>query len=242
LGDEQIKLVLVDERPLVRAGMRGMLESEWGMRVVGEANSTEGAIAFCRASRDAVVLISLDLPGAGLLGAIQRLRGEGNAPAVIVVSQRDTDDQLYHAVVAGASGHVAEASEPYLLAETIRLAAAGQEPIGRQIARRPQVSERVLQTYRQLAQLAVARPEREIPLTPRERRILGFVAQGLTNRQIGRQLGLSENTIKADLSGIMRQLGLRGRTEAVVLAVRRGWIGAPVTIEAKKHPRLTAAG
>lgn len=241
MGEEQISLVLVDERPLIRAGVRRMLESEWGMRVVGEASSIEDALETCRANPDAVVVMSLDLPGAGLLRAIQRLRREGNAPSVIVVSARDTDDELYQAVAAGASGHVAEASEPQQLAETIRHAAEGQDPIGRQIARRPLVGQRVMETYRQLAQLAVARAEGEIPLKPRERKILGFVAQGMTNRQIGRQLGLSENTVKADLSAIMRQLGLRGRTEAVVLAVRRGWIGVPVTGEQKHPNRISAA-
>jgi two-component system response regulator DevR len=239
LGQEQIDLVLVDERPLVRSGVRRILESE-GMRVVGEANSIEEAVAMCHAHPSAVAVVSLDLPGAGLLRAVQRLRREGNSGAVVVISPRDGDEELYHAVVSGASGHAAEASDPSQLSVIIRLAAQGQEPIGRQIALRPQVSQRVLETYRQLAQLAVARPEGEIPLTARERKILGFVAQGMTNRQIGRQLGLSENTVKAELSGIMRQLGLRGRTEAVVLAVRRGWIGVPVGPDAKKSDRLTA--
>jgi DNA-binding NarL/FixJ family response regulator len=223
---DQINLVLVDDRPLVRSGVRRTLESEWDMRVVGEANSIEDALEFCRANPDAVVVLSLDLPGARLLRAIQALRRQGNALSVIVLSPRDTDDELYQAVVAGATGHVAEASEPHQLAETVRRAAAGEEPISRQIARRPLVSQRVMDTYRHLAQLAVARPEGDIPLNARERKILGYVAQGMTNRQIGRQLGLSENTIKADLSGVMRQLGLRGRTEAVVLAVRRGWIAS----------------
>lgn len=239
MGEDHINLVLVDERPLVRAGMRRMLESERGIRVVGEASAIEEAIEQARNGSAGVVVMSLDLPGAELLRAVQRVRHEANSPAVIVVSPRDGDDELYQAVVAGASGHVAEAGEPQQLVETIRGAAAGQDPIGRQLAHRPSVSQRVLETYRQLAQLAVARPEGEIPLNARERKILGFVAQGLTNRQIGRQLGLSENTVKAELSGIMRQLGLRGRTEAVVLAVRRGWIGVPVDSEIKKQ-RLSA--
>jgi DNA-binding NarL/FixJ family response regulator len=240
VGEKKISLVLVDERPLVRSGVRRIIEADADMAVVGEASNIDEAAVVCRSHPPDVVVLGIDLPGPGLLRAVQRLRHEGNAPAVVVLSPRDSDDELFHAVVAGAAGHVAEAGEPHVLGDIIRQAAAGLEPISRQIARRPAVSQRVLDTYRQLAQLAVARPETDIPLTLRERRVLGFVAQGLTNRQIGRQLGLSENTVKAELSGIMRQLGLRGRTEAVVLAVRRGWIGVPVGSDAKKASRLSA--
>lgn len=225
--EPQIELVLVDDHPLVRAGVRTILESEWGMHVVGEADSIEEAVEVMRDQQPDVVLMDLDLPGPGLMQGVQRLRRESAESAVVILTHRHGDEELYQAVIAGASGHCAQSDEPERLADTIRLAAVGEEPIGREIAERPSVSQRVLEMYRHMAATTVAHPEGEMLLNGRERTILGYVAQGMTNRQIGRVMGLSENTVKAALSVVLRRLGLRHRTEAVVYAVRRGWLNIP---------------
>jgi two-component system response regulator DegU len=230
-GEGQIELVLVDEHPLVRAGVRTILESEWGMQVVGEADSVDEAVGVVRIQKPDVVVMDLDLPGAGLMEGVQRLRRESVDSAVVILSHRDGDEDVYQAVMGGAAGHVAESSAPEHLANTIRQAAGGEEPIGREIARRPMVSQRVLEMYRQMAQSAVAQPEGDVPLSARERTILRCVAQGMTNRQVARAMGLSENTVKAAMSGMLRRLGLRHRTEAVVHAVSRGWISVPHVVE-----------
>lgn len=226
-GPDRIELVLVDEHPLVRAGVRTMLENELDMHVIGEADSVEEAVGVIRAQKPDVVVMDLDLLGPGLMQGVQRVHRESSDSAVVIMSHRDGDEDLYQAVVAGAAGHVAEANEPEALTNTIRLAAGGEDPIGQQIALRPMVSQRVLEMYRQLAQTAAGPQDGEVPITARERVILRHVAQGLTNRQIGRQMGLSENTVKAAMSGLLKRLGLRHRTEAVVHAVRRGWISVP---------------
>ncbi|MDP8904950.1 MAG: response regulator transcription factor [Chloroflexota bacterium] len=226
-GKDSIELVIVDEHPLVRAGVRTMLENDWGMEVVGEADSVEEALSYCREHRPDVVLMDLDLPAPGLLQGVQRLRRECADSAVVILSHRDGDEELYQAAVAGASGHVAEEDEPAALADTIRLAALGEEPIGQRIAGRPSVSRRVLEMYRQLAQTSVVEHDGAPSLSARDAQILRYVAAGLTNRQIGQAMGISENTVKAAVSSILRRLGLRHRTEAVVYAVRRGWISVP---------------
>jgi len=115
-----------------------------------------------------------------------------------------------------------------MLADTIRQAAGGKDPISLEIARRPLVSQRVLERYRQLSQTSLGPGNSDMPLNTRERVILRYVAEGLTNRQIGRAMGMSENTVKAAVSSILRKLSLRHRTEAVVFAIRRGWIKVPV--------------
>ncbi len=226
--NNRVDVLLIDDRPLVRAGVRCIVEAESDLHVIGEVSSLDDGLAVCRRHRPAVVLLSLNVSAPALLRLVHELRDETDDTPVVVVSRRDGDEDLFQAVAAGASGQLADASDPSLLAVTVREAAAGHEPITERLAARPAVSMRVLHTYRQLAQSAVARPDGRMTVNARERLILGYVAQGLTNRQIGRQLGLSENTVKAELSRIMRQLGLRGRTEAVVLAVRRGWIAVPV--------------
>jgi DNA-binding NarL/FixJ family response regulator len=228
-GRDRIDLVLVDEHPVVRAGVRTILEADWDMRVGGGADSVDHAVDIVRIQKPDVVVMDLDLLGTGLMQGVQRLRRESSESVVVILSHRDGDDDLYQAVVAGAAGHVAEASEPHLLADTIRQAAGGKEPISLEIARRPSVSQRVLERYRQLAMASSAPSDDEMPLTTRERVILRYVAQGLTNRQIGRAMGLSENTVKAAVSAVLKKMGLRHRTEAVVHAIRRGWIKVQVT-------------
>jgi DNA-binding NarL/FixJ family response regulator len=238
--NNRVDVLLIDDRPLVRAGVRRMVEAEPDLRVIGEVSSLDDGLAVCRRHRPAVVLLSINVSAPALLRYVHELRDETNDAPVVVVSRRDGDEDLFQAVAAGASGQLADASDPCLLAVTVREAAAGHEPITGRVAARPAVSTRVLQTYRQLAQSVVARPDGRTTVSARERLILGYVAQGMTNRQIGRQLGLSENTVKAELSRIMRQLGLRGRTEAVVLAVRRGWIAVPVEAGRRSEAGTTA--
>ena len=239
--NNKVDVLLIDDRPLVRAGVRRIIEAEADLHVIGEVSSLDNGLAICRQHRPAVVVLSLNVSAPALLRSVHELRDETNDTPVVVVSRRDGDEDLFHAVAAGASGQLADASDPCLLAATVREAAAGREPITGRVAARPAVSARVLQTYRQLAQSVVTRPDGRTTVSARERLILGHVAQGMTNRQIGRQLGLSENTVKAELSRIMRQLGLRGRTEAVVLAVRRGWIAVPVESGRRSEAGTTVA-
>ena len=239
--NNRIEVVLIDDRPLVRAGVRRVVDAAPDLHVVAEAGSLGEGIEMCRLHRPAVAVLNINVSAPALLRSVQELRRETGDTPVVVVSRRDGDDDLFHAVAAGASGQLADASDPRLLSATVREVAAGLEPIGGRVAARPAVSARVLETYRLLAQSAVGRPDGTASLGSRERMILSYVAQGMTNRQIGRQLALSENTVKAELSRIMRQLGLRGRTEAVVLAVRRGWIVVPVERSLPAEPEKAAA-
>jgi DNA-binding NarL/FixJ family response regulator len=226
---EPIQLVLVDEHPLIRAGVRTMLETEWGMEVIAETDTIDAALSYCRQRQPNVVLMDLDLPAPGLMQGVQRLRRECSDCAVVILAHRADDDDLFQAVVAGASGHVVDDAQPAELASTIRRAAVGEEPISEVIAERPTVSQRVLEAFRQLAVYgpSVRREDGEIPLTARQLTVLRYAAEGLTNRQIARAMGYSEHTVKAEMSAILAELCLKHRTEAVVYAVRRGWISLP---------------
>src|SRR5215213_9518122 len=144
---QRIELVLVAEHPVVRAGVRTILESQLDMHVVGEAESVDQALSIVRERQPDVVVMDLDLSGSDLMEGVQRLQRESAASAVVVLSHRDGDEDLYQAAMAGAAGHVAEASDPQLFANVVRDAAGGREPISLEIARRPSVSQRVLETY-----------------------------------------------------------------------------------------------
>lgn len=227
---DKIQLLIVDEHPLMRAGVRTLLDNEDLVEVVGEANSVDEAVDVVRENSVDVVLMDLDEANLNSIGDLRRLRDELPADgALVVLARNENDEGVYQSVVGGAAGHVGEDAQPEELIETIKLAAQGREPISRTLVQRPEVARRVLETF---ARLVARGPARQAPdLTARELSILGFAAQGMTNRQIGRSLNLSEHTIKSAISTILARLGLRHRTEAVVHALRNGWISTQPTPE-----------
>jgi DNA-binding NarL/FixJ family response regulator len=220
-----IELVIVDEHLVLRAGVRTLLENEADVAVVAEAQSVDEAVDACRDSPPDVVLLDVDMGDLRRVDEMQRLRRELPSGALVVMGRHDDDEGLYRAVVGGAVGHVGDSAGPTQLVETIKEAADGAEPIQRTLAERPEVARRVLETYAELAQRAPANHDSE--LSERELRILELAAEGKTNQQIGREIGLSEHTVKGAISALLARLRLRHRTEAVVHALRLGWISAP---------------
>jgi DNA-binding NarL/FixJ family response regulator len=222
---QPIALVLLDEHPLTRVGVRNVLAQEKDITVVAEAHDFDSALRACRRLRPDVVLVDVDLPPTEMVESIRRLRDECADPAVVVLSHNDSDSDLYQSAVAGASGHLADQVEPAQLAETIRRAAGGDEPISQALAERPAVGRRVLETLRELASQENVTPADQP--SPRQREILAYAARGLTNQQIGRLMGLSSSTVRAELAELLKRSGLRHRTQAVVHALQHGWIEAP---------------
>jgi DNA-binding NarL/FixJ family response regulator len=232
---DRIQLLIVDEHPLLRAGVRTLLENEDAVEVVAEADSVDDALEMFRTSSPDVVLIDVDEATSSVVDDMRRLRDEMSEDAALVVLARHEDDEgVFRAVVGGASGHVGENANPEELVDTIMEAALGHDPIARTIALRPAVGRRVLEAY---AEMSAREPAiTELRLTDREVSILTLAAQGMTNQQIGRSLGVSEHTIKSAISHLLARLGLRHRTEAVVHALRHGWIN-PLSAH-----EITAAG
>jgi DNA-binding NarL/FixJ family response regulator len=232
---DKIQLLIVDEHPLLRAGVRTLLEIEDAVEVVAEADSVDEALDMFRTSSPDVVLMDVDEATSDAVDDMRRLRDEmSDDAALVVLSRREDDEGVFRAVVGGASGHVGENADPEELVDTIMEAALGHDPISRTIAQRPAVGRRVLEAYAEMSarEPAVTQPR----LTRREISILTLAAQGMTNQQIGRSLGVSEHTIKSAISHVLSRLGLRHRTEAVVHALRHGWIN-PLTAH-----EITAAG
>lgn len=226
----KIQLLIVDEHPLQRAGVRTLLENDSAVDVVGEANTVGEGVDACRQQPIDVVLMDVDEATTDAVEDMRRLRGELAADGALVVLARHEDDEgVYRAVVGGAAGHVAEDAQPEELVDTIKKAAHGDEPICQTLAQRPAVGRRVLEAFAALSARGPVRLKSE--LTERELSILGYAAQGQTNQQIGRSLGVSEHTVKGSITHILARLGLRHRTEAVVHALRNGWITEARMIE-----------
>jgi DNA-binding NarL/FixJ family response regulator len=220
-----IELVIIDEHPVLRAGVRTLLDNDAGVNVVAEADTVAEAVDIVRANQPDVVLLDVDAADADTVDDMRRLRREVPDGALVVLARHEDDEQVYRAVVGGADGHVGESAQPEELVDTIKQAANGDEPIQRTLAERPAVGRRVLEAYAELSQRTPSVTDGDV--SQRELRILELAAEGKTNYQIGREIGLSEHTVKGAISQLLARLRLRHRTDAVVHALRLGWITPP---------------
>ena len=201
-----IRVLLVDDHELVRAGLRTFLELQPDMAVVGEASSGEQALALVAGLAPDIVLLDLVLPGMTGVDTARRLRVAHPEVKVVVLTSFAGQDSVLPAVRAGVAGYLLKDVGPAELADALRSVHAGGSPL------HPAVAATVL---RQVSAAAD-------PLTPREREVLRLIARGLSNRLIARELVLSEKTVKTHVSAVLAKLGVADRTQAALLAVRDG--------------------
>ncbi|MFJ4715457.1 response regulator [Streptomyces sp. NPDC088785] len=204
-----IRLLLADDHPVVRAGLRAVLDAEPDFEIAAEAASAERAVALAATERIDVVLMDLQF-GAGMHGAeatalIAALAG---GPRVLVLTTYDTDADILAAVEAGASGYLLKDAPPQELAAAVRTAAAGRSALA------PAVALRLMDRMRVPAE----------SLSRRELEVLQLVRDGLSNAEIARQLFLSQATVKSHLVHVYAKLGVDSRTSAVAAAVHRGLV------------------
>ena len=224
---EPVRVFLVDDQQLVRAGFAMILDATPDMVVAGQAGDGREALDALRGA-DApavdVVLMDLRMPRLDGIEATRQLRARTGAPAVVVLTTFDTDDDVVAALRAGASGFLLKDAGPTELLAAIRAAARGEAVVA------PAVTRRLIDSY------VLARPDaapvapadgRLDRLTDREREVLVAVGQGLSNQEIAGQLHLAEATVKTHLGAILRKLDLRDRVQAVVLAHESGLIPRP---------------
>ncbi|MET8998262.1 response regulator transcription factor [Amycolatopsis sp. NPDC004169] len=204
-----IRLLLADDHPVVRAGLRAVLETEPGLVVVAEAATAEAAVA--RAAEGDIDVVLMDLQfGPGMTGAdaTAAITARPGAPRVLVVTTYDTDADTLPAIEAGATGYLLKDAHPDELAAAVRTAAAGRTTLA------PTVADRLLDRMR--------RPD--VAVTRREMEVLTLVADGLSNRAIAQRLHLTEGTVKSHLARCYTKLGVDSRTAAVATATDLGLI------------------
>jgi DNA-binding NarL/FixJ family response regulator len=206
-----IRLLIVDDHPIVRDGLRGVFEGEPGFEVVGEA--CDGAQALRRAAELApgVVLMDLRMPNLGGVEAIKRLRIEAPDARVLVLTTYDTESDVLPAIEAGATGYLLKDAPREELIRAVRAANEGRAVLS------PSVAQRLM--TRLQAPAPAAAPE---ALTDRELEVLTLIAAGTTNREAARKLFISEATVKTHLLHVYAKLGVRDRAAAVAEAYKRG--------------------
>jgi DNA-binding NarL/FixJ family response regulator len=224
---ERVKVLIVDDHALYRVGIRQILEREPDIEIVAEADDPRTALDAAFQTNPDVILMDLSLPAPGGIETTQRIKRELPAAAIVVLSTEEDEDALFEAIKAGAAAFILKDIAPEDLVMIIRRVVAGEYLINDKVFSKPAVASRVLKEFRELAVYGQEAAPIFAPLSPREVEILDNIAQGMTNKQVAYALSISEQTVKNHMSSILRKLSVNDRTQAVVYAMRQGWIRMP---------------
>jgi len=201
-----IRVLIVDDHPVVRAGLTSMLGTQPELQVIGSASSGEEALAIIQRENPDVVLLDLRMPGLNGIDMLLAAKKNGAQTRAIILTSYETDEDIYRAVQAGAQGYLLKDTPLKEMLDAIRAVNAGKRYIPRQIAQR--LAERMMRAE----------------LTAREIEILKMLAKGPTNKQIGHALGISDFTVRNHVNSIIEKLEVSDRTEAATTAIQRGII------------------
>ena len=220
-----IRVVLADDQPLVRAGLRVLIDDTDDMEVTGEAATGAQAVQLARDTRPDVVLMDIRMPGMDGIEATRLINAGGQPPRVVILTTFDTDDHVYGALRAGASGFLVKDMALDDILAAIRVAAAGDALIA------PSVTRRLISRFASMpssaAQTPASRPPAQPPpqlegVTQREREVLVLVGRGLSNKEIAGCLSISAATAKAHVARLLTKLGARDRVQLVIAAYETG--------------------
>lgn len=214
----KIRVLIVDDHRMIRSGLRGFLEGEPGISVVGEADNGEDALARVPELAPDVVLMDLMMPGIGGIAAIGALRQTHPNLKIMALTSFADDEQVFPALEAGANGYLLKDIDPDELVSAIRAVHAGESPLD------PEVAKRLISRFQRPATSEThAQPAHEL-LTEREMDVLRLLTQGKSNKEIANELFIGDRTVKSHLSAIFQKLEVTDRTQAALYAVRKGLV------------------
>ena len=214
-----IRVVLADDEAMIRVGVRSILTTDPEIEVVAEAADGHEAIELVRARRPDIVLLDIRMPRLDGLSAVPELRAAAPDVAIIMLTTFGEDEYVARALAAGAAGFLLKAADPRELIIGVRAVADGAAYLS------PRIAQKVITRLSEgrFARAEAARRQVEM-LTPREREVLALVGQGMSNQAIGRELFLSEGTVKSHVSAILLRLGLANRVQAAIVAYEAGLV------------------
>ena len=210
-----IRVVLADDQPLVRAGLRMILETEADIEIVGEAATGAEVVGICEQRQPDVVLMDVRMPEMDGIEATRLVTAAANPPRVLMLTTFDLDEIVYDALRAGASGFLLKDAPEERLTTAIRVVADGGSLFA------PSVTRRLIEEFANHGHSSQVHVE---GLTEREVEVLRLVARGMSNTEIGSELFISENTVKTHVARVLMKLGLRDRVQAVVRAYESGLV------------------
>jgi NarL family two-component system response regulator LiaR len=217
-----VRIMLADDHPIVREGLRAVLETQPDFAVIAECSSGDEVLRRVTETHPDVLLLDLEMPIMDGVEAIRRLRQSAQTPRIIVFTAFDNDERIVNAIQAGADGYLLKGAPRDEIFKAIRLSMEGGSLL------QPVIASKLLRHVGQQVREPIARPSSELAhmeeLTERELEVLHLLAQGMPNKEIAAHLVISERTAKFHVSSIMSKLGATNRTEAVALAAQRGLI------------------
>jgi DNA-binding NarL/FixJ family response regulator len=222
---ETIRVIIVDDHPLFREGVRNVLDAEEDLDILAEGTSGDQAIELVRQHRPRVALIDVNLPNMNGIQVTRQISAERLGTSVVLLTAYDDVEQVLHAFSAGASAYCSKDVQAGKLVDVIRHVARGFFVVGDQV-----YDGTGLQQWLMHGVEAVRRPHLEgevdafAPLSPREMEILQYVTRGLSNKEIAARLGISHQTVKNHMTAILHKLDVEDRTQAAVYALRHGWV------------------
>jgi two-component system response regulator DegU len=220
-----IKVVVVDDHPFFRQGVRDVLDKEVDIEVIAESGDGQEALDLLRDIKPDVVLMDVNLPTMNGLQATQKLKSQCPNINVIILTAYDDEEQIYHAIRIGASAYFAKDVDPTNLLDTVRMVSQGYYVIANKRMTPGQAEQWLLERYRRYG----LKPEDTTfsPLTDREMEILELIIEGLSNKEIAFRLSISQQTVKNHITSILAKLNLADRTQAAIYALRHGWVRLP---------------
>jgi DNA-binding NarL/FixJ family response regulator len=212
------RIVVADDQQVVREGFAALLNSQPDFAVVGTASDGTEAVRTCDEHRPDIVLMDIRMPETDGIEATKQLTARPNAPRILILTTFDLDEYVYDALRAGASGFLLKAVTAEQLFDAVRIIAAGDALLA------PSITRRLIGDFARQHRNAGVDSSRLAQLTPRETEVLQLLAEGLSNPEIAARLVVTDETIKTHVSRILRKLGLRDRTQAVIAAYETGLV------------------
>ncbi len=222
---EKFSIIIVDDHPLFREGVRSVIDAEDDLNVLAEGTSGDQALQLVRELRPRVALIDINMPNMNGMQVTRQIKSERLDTSIVLLTAYDDVEQVLHAFSAGASAYCSKDVEAGKLVDIVRQVARGFYIVGDQV-----FDAEGLEDWLSRGVEAVRRPhldgdiEAFTPLSPREMEILQYVTRGMSNKEIAAKLGISHQTVKNHMTAILHKLDVEDRTQAAVYALRHGWV------------------
>jgi RNA polymerase sigma factor (sigma-70 family) len=219
-----IKVLIVDDHPVFRDGLRNVLAEADDLIVVGEAQDGAEALDSAQSLQPDVIIMDINIPVLNGMQATRQIKSDHPDINIIMLTAYDDDEQIFHAIRSGASAYYPKDIAPDSLIEAIRQVSQGKYVVDAQLLDQKEIGEWLDEAFERFGGLMIDIDEKFKPLSPREMEILKLITRGLSNKEIAHSLGISHQTVKNHMTSILRKLDVEDRTQAAVFALRRGWV------------------
>lgn len=223
---EMIRVIIVEEQPLFRQGIRSTLEQMGDCAILGDSTDANDILELVRTVSPDVALVDAGLTSADPLELARQMRHLAPRMAIIILTPSEDEERLFQSIKVGAAAYYTRSITTEELVEAVRKVSVGEYLINDDVLSKPQLASRVLKSFRELAVEEETSTTKDLysPLSSREVEILDYIARGNSNKEIAKSLKISDQTVKNHITSILKKLSVNDRTAAVVHALKHGWI------------------